>query len=191
MKIIFGLGNPGLKYSATRHNCGFLTVEKLADDLGAKFKRRKVEDNLIAEVVYQGDKLVLAKPQSFMNLSGFPLVRLCNYYKVDYCDILVIHDDLALPPGHLRFRRTGSDGGHNGMKSIIEQSGTKDINRLKIGIGAAAFATKSYVTGSFSAEEAPLFAQFFTLAAEASLCWLDEGISVAMNKYNNNEHLEK
>ena len=105
MKIIFGLGNPGLKYAATRHNCGFLIVDQLANVLDTKFKRKKIEDNLIATGEYKGEKLILAKPQSFMNLSGYPLVRLCNYYKVDYSDILVIHDDLALPPGYMRFRK--------------------------------------------------------------------------------------
>lgn len=183
MKIIFGLGNPGLRYSTTRHNCGFLTLDQLADKLDAAFDKN-IEDNCVASAFYQGEKLLLAKPQLYMNLSGFPLTRLCHYYKVDYSDILVILDDLSLPPTALRFRRGGSDGGHNGMKSIIEQSGTKNINRLKIGIGQPAFDTVDHVIGRFSEEEMPAFAKIFAVAAEGALYWLKEGIDAAMNKYN-------
>ena len=183
MKIIFGLGNPGLRYAATRHNCGFLTLDCLAEHLGLAFDK-KIEDNLVASAIYQGEKLLLAKPQLYMNLSGFPLARLCHYYKVDYSEILIVLDDLALPPTSLRFRRGGSDGGHNGMKSIIEQTGTKNINRLKIGIGEALFNTVDHVIGAFSPEEMPAFAKTFSLAAEGVLCWLQEGIESAMNKYN-------
>jgi len=184
MKIIFGLGNPGLKYEVTRHNCGFLTLDKIADIIGADFDK-KAEDNLVAAAVYRGEKLMLAKPQMFMNLSGFPLSRLCSYYKVEYEDILVIHDDLDLAPCTLRFRRGGSDGGHNGIKSIIAQTGTKNINRLKIGIGHGLYDTADYVTGIFSSEEMPLFAKTFAAGAEAALMWAFDGISAAMNKYNN------
>ena len=109
MKIIFGLGNPGLRYAATRHNCGFLTLDCLAEHLSLAFDK-KIEDNLVASTIYQGEKLLLAKPQLYMNLSGFPLARLCHYYKVDYSEILIVLDDLALPPTSLRFRRGGSDG---------------------------------------------------------------------------------
>ncbi len=183
MKIIFGLGNPGLKYETTRHNCGFLTLDKLAHELNTTFDK-KVEDNIIAQAVYQGEKIILAKPQLFMNRSGFAVARLCHYYKVDYQDILLIIDDLSLYPTLLRLRRNGSDGGHNGMKSIIEQTGTEDISRLKIGIGASPYDTVDYVIGRFSQEEIPYFAQAFALAAEIALFWVGEGIDKAMNKYN-------
>ncbi|MBQ1501955.1 MAG: aminoacyl-tRNA hydrolase [Firmicutes bacterium] len=184
MKIIFGLGNPGPQYEATRHNCGFITLDHIADDLGVSFSRR-AEDNLLAEAFYKGEKLLLAKPQSFMNLSGFPLSRLVNYYKLPFEDILVIHDDMDLPCAHLRFKRGGSDGGHNGIKSIIEQTGTCGINRLKIGIGAAEHDAVDHVIGRFYPEEESLFAEAFPKAAEAALCWMTDGISFAMNKYNN------
>lgn len=183
MKIIFGLGNPGVQYEYTRHNCGFLTLDRIADELGVSFSR-KAEDNQIAEGFLNGEKIMLAKPQLFMNLSGFPLSRLCNYYKVDYEDILVIHDDLDLCPGYLRFRRGGSDGGHNGIKSIIAQTGTKDINRLKIGIGAAAYDTIDHVIGRFAGDEEDIFRQAFDAAAKAALLWAAEGIGAAMNKFN-------
>jgi PTH1 family peptidyl-tRNA hydrolase len=188
MKIIFGLGNPGLRYEATRHNCGFLTLDTLADDLQTSFDTRQ-EDNFIAKAAYRGERLILAKPQLFMNRSGYPLVRLCNYYKVDYEDILIILDDLALAPTMLRLRRNGSDGGHKGMQSIIEQTGVSAINRLKIGIGCAPFDAAGYVTGLFSKEETPGFAKAFALAAEIALCWVTDGIDQAMNRYNNTEAL--
>jgi len=190
MKIIFGLGNPGLQYANTRHNCGFLALDKLAYELNTEFGKKN-EDNLIAAAMYENCRLILAKPQLYMNLSGFPLTRLCHYYKVDYHDILVVHDDLALPPTTLRFRRSGSDGGHNGMKSIIEQTGTNEINRLKIGIGPALYDAADYVTGRFSDEEIPLFAEAFTQAAEAVLCWVNDGIGEAMNKYNRRDVTEE
>lgn len=183
MKIIFGLGNPGLRYAVTRHNCGFLTLEQLAEQLGVSFDK-KIEDNLVASTIFEGEKLLLAKPQLYMNLSGFPLARLCHYYKVDYSDILVVLDDLSLPPTALRFRRGGSDGGHNGMKSIIEQTGTKNINRLKIGIGEALFNTVDHVIGQFAPEDMPAFAKVFSVASKAALYWAKEGIDAAMNKYN-------
>lgn len=186
MKIIFGLGNPGLRYEQTRHNCGFLTLDKLAENLNSEFAKN-VEENLIATATYKDMRLILAKPQLFMNLSGFPLTRLCHYFKVEYSDILVIHDDLDLPATSLRFRRSGSDGGHNGMKSIIEQTGIIAINRLKIGIGSAVYDTIDYVTGRFSGEEIPEFTQAFATAADAALFWVEQGIGAAMNKYNHRD----
>lgn len=172
-----------MRYATTRHNCGFLTLNSLAAQLNLSFDK-KIEDNLVTIAAVAGEKVLLAKPQLYMNLSGFPVARLCHYYKVDYTDILVILDDLSLPPTSLRFRRGGSDGGHNGMKSIIEQTGTKNINRLKIGIGEAAFNTVDHVIGLFTGEEMPAFAKTFNVAAEGALCWVKEGIDAAMNKYN-------
>ena len=189
MKIIFGLGNPGPLYANTRHNCGFLALDKLAEILQTDFGK-KIEDNLIATAFYADRRLILAKPQLYMNLSGFPLARLCRYFKVNYQDILVVHDDLALPPAILRLRRNGSDGGLNGMKSIIEQAGTQEINRLKIGIGPALFDAADYVTGRFTNEEIPQFAQAFALATESVLCWVKEGIGAAMNKFNRRDQAE-
>ena len=190
MKIIFGLGNPGLRYATTRHNCGFLVLDQIAAALGCQFAKSE-HDNLTATGFWHGEKIMLAKPQSYMNLSGYPYVRLCDYYKVDYQDTLIIFDDLSLQPGQLRFRRNGSDGGHNGMKSIILQSGSKDVNRLKVGIGAAPYDTAVYVTSPFGKEEMPLFADTFKLAADAALCWAEKGISCAMNEYNHSGSAKK
>ena len=183
MKIIFGLGNPGGRYELSRHNCGFMTLDRIAAALGCSFGKKE-QDNLTASGLYRGQKLLLAKPQSFMNLSGFPLTRLCAFYKVDYSDILVIHDDMDLPAGQLRLRRGGQSGGHNGIKSIIEQTGTTAFNRLKIGIGRPLFDTIDHVLQPIAAEDAPLFAAAFDRAAQAALCWADQGIAAAMNEYN-------
>ena len=183
MKIIFGLGNPGPRYEATRHNCGFIVLDHIADTLGCSFGKKE-QDNEIASGFYKGEKLLLAKPQSFMNLSGYPLARLCSYYKVDYEDILVVHDDLDLPPGALRLRRGGSAGGHNGLKSIIEQTGITAINRLKIGIGSPRGSVIDYVISPFYEDELPILGPAFIQGAEAALCWASQGITAAMNLYN-------
>ena len=190
MKIIFGLGNPGLRYGVTRHNCGFLTLDQIAHTLGCDFSKKE-QDNQVAAGLYQGEKILLAKPQSYMNLSGYPLARLCAYYKVAYEEILVIHDDMSLPPCVLRFRRGGSAGSHNGIKSIIEQTGTQDINRLKVGIGSSPYDAALYVTTPFTREEIPVFAETFRLAAEAALFWVENGIDAAMNRYNSNQQMEE
>jgi len=190
MKLIFGLGNPGLRYAVTRHNCGFLTLDKLAEKLGTSFSGKE-QDNEVATARFRGEKVILAKPQSYMNLSGYPLSRLCGYYHVEQEDILVIYDDMSLEPGRLRFRRNGSDGGHNGIKSIIEQLGSKEFARLKIGIGQPVYDAALFVTTPFEKEEMPLFAEAFDKAADASLLWMEAGISVAMNRYNQKEKPEK
>ena len=184
MKIIAGLGNPGLRYSATRHNCGFLTIDALGQILSVEASQKK-HDSLIAQAMYKGEKLFLVKPQSFMNLSGYPLMQTVNFFKVNIEDILVIFDDMALEPGVIRFRRGGTSGGHNGIASVIEQTGTTQINRLKIGIGPNVFANSAdYVTAPFTLEEMPLMAESFKKAAVAALEWAENGISAAMNKYN-------
>ncbi len=183
MKIIAGLGNPGLQYAATRHNCGFMTIDQIADQLSVAVSKKE-SDCLTGVGIYRGEKLLLAKPQAFMNLSGFPLSRLAGYYKVDLADILIVSDDLDLPCGTLRLKRSGRDGGHNGWKSIIEQFGSMQINRIKIGIGSAPYDTADYVLGRFSSEEMPVMAKTLRVAAEAALFWAKNGIGEAMNKYN-------
>ena len=190
MKIIFGLGNPGPRYAATRHNCGFITLDHIAEELGCSFGKQE-QDNDIASAFYKGNKLLLAKPLSFMNLSGFPLTRLCSHYKVDYEDILVIQDDLDLPLGTLRLRRSGSAGGHNGIKSIIEQTGTMAFNRLKIGIGTPRGSVIDYVISPFYEDELPIIGLAFIRAAEAALCWVEQGIGPAMNLYNRTPKSER
>lgn len=191
MKIIAGLGNPGLRYANTRHNCGFLVLDALSDMLGIDINRQE-HGALTGQARHKGEKLLLLKPQSYMNLSGFPLMRAANYYQVEPADMLIIFDDLSLACGRLRFRRGGSAGGQKGMQSIIEQAGTDKIARLKLGIGAPRFSdAASYVLSPFNREEAPAMAEVFKKAAEAALFWAEEGITAAMNQYNKKEQQEK
>ena len=182
MKVICGLGNPGFSYTLTRHNAGFLTLDAIAHELHTEIVKKE-QNALTGSVSFNHEKLLLIKPQSYMNLSGFPLVALINYYKIDLKDVLVIFDDMALAVGTIRFRRSGSSGGHKGMESIIEQTGTQNINRLKIGIGTPFFPdAKDYVLGRFTAEEMPEMAKIFTLAKDAALFWVKSGIGEAMNE---------
>jgi len=182
--MIVGLGNPGAKYASTRHNCGFLLTSALAGRFNTQIGKN--EHNALTGVInYQGEKILLCQPQSFMNLSGFPLQALCAYYKIDYEDVLVVFDDMDLPCGVIRLRREGSHGGHNGMRSIIEQTGTDKINRLKMGINHPLFGNGAdYVLGSFSAEEQKVMKEAVLQAADAALLWATEGMGAAMRKYN-------
>jgi PTH1 family peptidyl-tRNA hydrolase len=184
LKIIAGLGNPGLKYENTRHNCGFAVLNILRETLGFSLWRKE-HKALTSQGIYDGEKLFLLKPQTYMNLSGFSLKGFSAWYKIEPENILLIFDDMALPCGRLRFRRNGSSGGHKGMQSIIEQMGSANINRLKIGIGSSPFADYTpYVLESFTYEEKNIMSAAFKDAAEAALLWAVQGISVAMNKYN-------
>ena len=187
MKMIAGLGNPGLEYMVSRHNCGFMTIDQLSHELGAAREKRE-KNSLTRQAGLGAHKLLLVKPQTFMNNSGFAVAALKHYYRLELADILVIYDDMDLPPGALRLRRTGRDGGHNGMKSIIEQCGSEQIARVKIGIGHGFAASgASHVLSRFAEEEMPLMAAAFARAAQAALCWAGQGITQAMNLYNGPE----
>ncbi len=183
MKIIFGLGNPGQNYQLTRHNAGFLVLDQIADRLNINFGK-KVCDCDCASSIFHDQKIILAKPQLFMNHSGFAVSKLSQYYKVDFNDILIIHDDLDLPPAQIRFKSDGGSGGQKGVTSIIEQLGIDKFSRLKIGIGKAPFDTVDYVLKQFNSEDIGIYQPAFLRAAVASLDWIDEGIAAAMNKYN-------
>lgn len=183
MKLIVGLGNPGIEYAVSRHNCGFLTIDKLAHDVGADKEKR--EHNSLTQTARRGSaRLLLARPQTFMNNSGFAVSSLVNYYKIPLADLLIIYDDMDLEPATVRLRREGTSGGHNGMQSIIEQCGSIDIARIKIGIGHGFSGGASHVLGRFAEADLPLFAEAFNRAAQAALTWAEEGIGAAMNKYN-------
>lgn len=184
MKLIAGLGNPGARYAGTRHNVGFMVLERIAEKIDASFDKKDGEA-LYSVARYKGEKLLLLKPQSFMNLSGFPLAALAGFYKIDYSDVLVIYDDLDLPPAQVRLRASGSSGGHKGMLSVIEQTGKEQIARIKIGIGRSPYPDAAdYVLEAFSKEEMAVLSPAFDLAAEAALCWAQDGITEAMNRYN-------
>ena len=189
MKMIVGLGNPGLEYAVSRHNCGFMTIDQLAHELQAT-KEKREKNSVTRQALCGAQKLLLVKPQTYMNNSGFAVAALKNYYRLDLADILVIFDDMDLQPGALRLRREGRSGGHNGMQSLIEQCGSEQIARLKIGIGHNFVVSgANYVLSHFAVEEMPLMAAVFTRAAQAALIWAKQGITQAMNLYNGSDEL--
>jgi PTH1 family peptidyl-tRNA hydrolase len=185
MKLIVGLGNPGSEYRNTRHNIGFITVEYLAEKLGIEFNKNKFFAN-VGEGFYQGEKVMLMRPETFMNRSGQAVRAAVDFYKLDIEDILIIFDDMDLPCGELRIRAKGSAGGHNGMKNIIAQlSNNTQISRFKIGISHPVYGdTVNYVLGTFSEDEKALLRPAVDNAAEAALCWLKNDITVTMNRFN-------
>lgn len=189
MKLIVGLGNPGAKYETTRHNVGFLTADLLGDAFGVDIDLKGL---LCLHNSFRlgGEKVVVVKPQTYMNLSGDCVGQLARYYKVDHKDILVIADDLSLPVGTMRFRPKGSSGGHNGLKSIIAHLGGDDFPRLKIGIGRSDDVI-DYVLGHFGKEEWEKISAMMLLAVDAVKLWVTEGDQAVMNRYNQYSRLPK
>lgn len=185
MKLILGLGNPGTRYEFTRHNVGFLVIDELARKLATDVKKEECHANT-GKTHWHGNSVMLAKPQTFMNKSGEAVGALLRYYQLAPSDILVIYDDLALPPGRLRIRAKGSAGGHNGLRSIIHYLRTEGFPRLRIGIGAVppGWTGADYVLSSIPRDDVTL-QQAIGSAAEAALLWVNEGIEAAMQYYNN------
>ena len=181
IRLVVGLGNPGPEYAGTRHNIGFMVVDRLAAQFGSTWEKSTKWDALTSK---HGDTL-LAKPMSFMNRSGYPLVAIAQFYKIVTPEILVVLDDLALPLGRMRIRPSGGTGGHNGLESIIMQFGTEEIPRLRIGIGAAPRdGGVDYVLGRFFEEERPLVRSAIERGVEAIRCAVDNGVVSAMNTFN-------
>jgi PTH1 family peptidyl-tRNA hydrolase len=181
IRLVAGLGNPGPEYAATRHNIGFLVVDRMAAQGGSTWERSTKWEAVSARL---GDAL-LVKPKSFMNRSGYPLFAIAQFYKIAAPEILVVLDDLALPLGRLRLRPDGGCGGHNGLESIILQFGTEEIPRLRVGIGAAPRdGGADYVLSQFFEEEKPLVASTIDRAAQAVKCAIDNGLVSAMNNFN-------
>lgn len=185
MKIVVGLGNPGARYKDTRHNVGFMVLDRLAARLGADFSQEKY-NGLIARTVRAGETLLLVKPLTFMNNSGECVARVMRYTETARDDVLVIADDVNLPLGRLRFREDGSAGGHNGLKSIIERIGGQDFARLRIGVGLGngGGGLVNHVLGAFGSDERALREEAVERAADATLMYLDEGMTRAMNAFN-------
>lgn len=180
--LLVGLGNPGPKYARTRHNIGFEIIDTLAQGLpNCSFKTKF--QSLLADTKLEIARVLLAKPQTFMNLSGQSVSEVSNFYKLNPDQIVVIFDDLDLPEGEIRIRKKGGDGGHNGMKSIIENLGTQDFPRIRIGIGRSADAA-DHVLAEFSKAERELFAKTLTRAVQAVTTLVSEGIDKAMNTFN-------
>jgi len=180
-RLIVGLGNPGREYERTRHNIGFMVLDRLASDRGAQWR---TEREWKAEVALH-EGVVYCKPSSYMNLSGKPVAAVARFYKVPPAEMLVVYDDLALPLGKLRFRPGGSAGGHNGIQSIIEQLGTREVPRLRIGIGGAGEGGMvSHVLGRFSPAEMPAVEDALNQAEKAIAFAQTRGIEAAMNQFN-------
>lgn len=184
MKLIAGLGNPGSEYDQTRHNVGFMVVDALAERLGTRVRRKKF--NAQAEEVFVGEtKLLLVKPQQYMNRSGHAVATAAGFYKLGPADVLVVTDDMALDVGRIRLRAKGSAGGHNGLKDIIARLGSDAFPRLRVGIGdSGRVDAADYVLSRFSAEERQAIDKTVQMAVEAIFCWLDSGIDIAMTRYN-------
>jgi|SRR5690554_319989 PTH1 family peptidyl-tRNA hydrolase len=185
MKLIVGLGNPGKKYQETRHNVGFMFVDKIANDLGIKFTLNKQLKSEIAEANVKGEKVILIKPQTFMNLSGEAVRSVQNYYKIELEDILVIYDDLDLPTGKIRIRKSGSSGGHKGMQNIIELIKTQEVKRVRIGIDSEYKKdTIDYVLGKFSIDERIQIDQSISIASSMLNSFIEDSFDDFMNKFN-------
>jgi PTH1 family peptidyl-tRNA hydrolase len=186
MKLIIGLGNPGSSYADTRHNIGFRCINKLARTHGISLSRRGSQAQF-GNGHIAGSDVVLAKPRTYMNLSGKAVKLLMNRFKTPPDDICVIHDELDLPLGKVRISRGGGSGGHKGIESIIAELGSRDFPRIRVGIGRPAEEdqdTIDYVLSDFTTSEKVIIEDSITRVAEAVLCLLEEGVTAAMNKYN-------
>ena len=184
--LIVGLGNPGREYEKTRHNAGFRAIDILADDLGCKIDRMKYQ-GLYGQTTYNGKKLMLLKPQTYMNLSGKSVLQLSAYFNIPPQRIIVMFDDISLVPGRLRVRADGSAGGHNGIKSSIAAVGSQAFPRVKIGVGAKPhpdFELADWVLSTFSAQEEKALANSLKWAGEAALSIIDRGVPETANRYN-------
>ena len=185
MFLIVGLGNPGVEYAATRHNIGFDMITYLSDKYNIPVNSREGKA-LVGKGILAGEKVMLAQPQTYMNLSGESVRALMDYYKIDIEDLIVIYDDISLDVGQIRMRGKGSAGGHNGIKNIIQHTGTQEFARIKIGVGQKPEGGDlvKHVLGRFSREEDGMFRDVFALAEEGLLAWLQEDMKSAMNKVN-------
>ena len=184
--LIVGLGNPGKDYTRSRHNAGFRALDILARKLGCKVDKGKFQ-GLYGQCNYGDRKLLLLKPMTYMNLSGRSVLQLSAYFQVPPQRIIVLFDDISLPPGRLRVRPDGSAGGHNGIKSVIAELGSQDFPRVKIGVGAKPnpeYDLADWVLSGFSAAEEKLLQPALERAADAALCILEHGTAEAANRYN-------
>jgi PTH1 family peptidyl-tRNA hydrolase len=189
MKLIVGLGNPGRVYANNRHNIGFICLNHFARSRGIKFDRKQARARIGTGKV-AGKEVVVAKPQTYVNLSGQSVSRLIRKFNINLNDLLVIHDDLDLPLGKIRISHGSGSGGHKGVKSIITELGSQDLVRLRVGIGRPTKTVLSeaeiiaYVLSDFTPEEKQVISQVIPRVSEAILYLLTEGLTPAMNRYN-------
>lgn len=192
MKIIVGLGNPGNEYKDTKHNVGWMLVDALADKLGAG-SWRQMEKGLVTDVRIGSEKVLLVKPQTYMNNSGECVGPILRYYKLETEDLIICHDDMDIPAGTVRIRKKGSAGGHNGIKSTIAHVGSEKFIRVRIGIGRPLpqWSVIDHVLSPFSAEDVPKIKEAIDYLLPAVECIVEQGVDMAMNKYNPKKEKKK
>ncbi|WMX55800.1 aminoacyl-tRNA hydrolase [Peribacillus sp. R9-11] len=185
MKIIVGLGNPGKQYEKTRHNVGFEVIDELSKKWSISLDQAK-HKGIYGVGMVRGEKVLLLKPLTYMNLSGESISAVMHFFKVEIADVVIIYDDLDLPPGRIRLRQKGSAGGHNGIKSTISHLGTQDFNRIRIGIGRPIghVPVPDYVLGRFSQEEWNHVGATIVKSAASCEAWLEKPFIQVMNEYN-------
>lgn len=184
MLLVTGLGNPGDRYRGTRHNIGFMVAKRLVERLGCDGGQARFS-GLLNDCRIDGRKIEILRPQTFMNRSGLSVAQALSWFKLELDELLVIYDDLDLPFGEVRIRRRGTAAGHNGLSSIIEQSGSQDVHRIRVGIGRPAHGdTVSYVLSRFSKEEENELGTVIDHAADAALAWIEGDIDAAMGRFN-------
>lgn len=185
MKLIVGLGNPGSKYEETRHNIGFKVIDELSSRYNIPLNETKFR-GLFGKGMINGERVILLKPMTFMNLSGEAIRPLMDYYDIDVEDLLIIYDELDLPVGKIRLRYKGSAGGHNGLKSIIAHIGTQEFNRIRIGISRPepGYPIVNYVLGTFSKEDKEILKEIISTCADACGSWMEKPFLEVMNIYN-------
>lgn len=183
MHIVTGLGNPGRDYEGTRHNIGFMVLKELARRHNPPAGRTRFKAEIF-EFFLGSEKVVLVAPMTYMNLSGVALQQVMNWYKADLDDLLVVYDDLDLPLGQLRIRATGSAGGHNGLKSIIQELGTQEVPRLRVGIGRGPSTAVARVLSRFNTEESKALPDVIARAADMVELWIRTDLTTAMNEAN-------
>ena len=185
MKIIAGLGNPGMQYAATRHNIGFEVMERLAYETGIRLDKKK-HRAILGQGQIGGEKVILLQPQTYMNLSGESIRAVMDFYSLTPQDVAVVYDEISLDLGQLRIREKGSAGGHNGMKNIIAHLGTQELIRFRVGVGpqVPGMDSADFVLKRMSREEIKMAAEMALRTAEAITAYLEQGIAYAMNHYN-------
>lgn len=183
--LVVGLGNPGDKYMDTRHNIGFMLLDSMNLDFKEGFKGLYAKENISGTSVY------FLKPLTYMNLSGESVGEMARYFDIEPSNVLVVHDDLDMEYGKIKFRKKGSAGGHNGIKSIISHLSTEEFPRLKMGIGKSQGSTSRYVLNTFNSDEKKSLSEFIDLGKKALFSFLNEGMKDAMNQYNNSNILQE
>ena len=185
MYLIVGLGNPEEDYSKTRHNMGFNTINKIAKEYNIEVNKKKF-DALYGEGFIENEKVILLKPQTYMNLSGKSIVQVVNFYKIPMENVFVIYDDIDIEPGKIKIRKKGSSGSHNGMKSVVAELQTEDFARIRVGIGKPEYKDDmiNYVIGAIPEEEKNILDEGTTKAEKAMISIIKDGIDIAMNKFN-------